>query len=120
MTDNEDVGLMAALCIFGDLVRRKRQACRWNFRELAEKTNIEIAKLSDVETGVNSLTEPERELLCDFLGIDLDTFSKILRTERGKNRMTTVEAVEQLRLADVVDLKGYRETWQKTTSHLED
>jgi hypothetical protein len=32
MTDNKDVGLKAALRSFGDIVRHKRQACRWVFR----------------------------------------------------------------------------------------
>ncbi|MGR9503764.1 helix-turn-helix domain-containing protein [Rhizobium leguminosarum] len=116
MTDNEDVGLKAALCNFGELVRRKRQACRWNFRELAEKTEIEIVKLSDVETGVAALTDRERETLCEFLGIDIDAFPKMLRNERGKAAIENVEAPERLRREPIVDLTRYRASWQKTTT----
>ncbi|MDC7745819.1 helix-turn-helix domain-containing protein [Rhizobium binxianense] len=120
MTDIEDVGLQAALRSFGDIVRRKRQACRWFFRELAEKTGIDIASLSDVEAGIDALTATERETLCEFLGIDIDTFPKILRNERSKSVSTDVDTREQLRSAPVVDLTRYRETWQTTTSLPED
>ncbi|AUX76491.1 helix-turn-helix domain-containing protein [Sinorhizobium fredii] len=120
MSDNEDVGLKAALRNFGDLVRHKRQACRWTFHGLSEKTGIEITALSDVEAGLNPLTEIERETLCDFLGIDIDAFSKMLRKERNKESTKNVDTAGQLRAAPVVDLKRYRETWQRTTSHPED
>ena len=120
MTDIEDVGLQAALRSFGDIVRRKRQACRWAFRELAEKTGIDVASLSDVEQGIDVLIAMERETICEFLGIDIDTFPKILRNERSKAASTDVETRGQLRSASVVDLTRYRATWQTTTSHPED
>ncbi|MBB6224234.1 helix-turn-helix domain-containing protein [Rhizobium leguminosarum] len=121
MIDNEDVGLKAALRSFGDIVRHKRQACRWVFRELAEKTGIDITSLSDVEAGVDVLTATERETLCEFLGIDIDTFPKILRNERSKAVSTQADTPpEQLRSASIVDLTRYRATWQTTTSHPED
>ncbi len=116
MTDNEDVGLKAALCNFGELVRRKRQACRWHFRELAEKTGIDIVALSDVEKGAAALTDTERETLCEFLGIDIDAFPKMLRNERKKAATENVETPERLREAPIVDLTRYRESWQKTTT----
>ncbi|MGR9449213.1 helix-turn-helix domain-containing protein [Rhizobium leguminosarum] len=120
MTDNEDVGLKAALRSFGDIVRHKRQACRWVFRELSEKTGIDITSLSDVEAGIDVLTATERETLCEFLGIDIDTFPKILRNERSKAVSTEVDTPERHRSASIVDLTRYRETWQTTTSHPED
>jgi transcriptional regulator with XRE-family HTH domain len=116
MTDNQDVGLRAALCNFGELVRRKRQACRWSFKELAEKTGIGIAALSDVEMGILALTDTERETLCEFLGIDIDTFPKMLRNERKKAARENVDTPERLRATPIVDLTRYRESWQKTTT----
>lgn len=120
MSDNEDVGLKAALRSFGDVVRHKRQACRWTFHALSEKTGIDITTLSDVEAGIDSLTDTERETLCEFLGIDIDAFPKILRNERIKAAMDNVDTAAQLRAAPIVDLTRYRATWQKTTSHPED
>jgi transcriptional regulator with XRE-family HTH domain len=120
MTDNEDVGLTAALRIFGDRVRRSRQSSRWTFYSLSEKTGIEIAALSAVEGGIDSLTEIEREKLCDFLWDDIEIFSKILRTERIKAANNAAEMAGELRAGPVVDLMRYRETWQKTSSHPEE
>ncbi|MBY5650655.1 helix-turn-helix transcriptional regulator [Rhizobium leguminosarum] len=116
MTDIEDVGLRAALRNFGELVRCKRQACRWYFRELAEKTGIDIVKLSDVEQGVDALTDIERETLCEFFGIDIDAFPKMLRNERRKAASENAETPDGLRSAPVVDLTRYRESWQKITT----
>src|SRR4051812_14233195 len=120
MTDSEEVGLTAALRSFGDRVRRSRQCSRWTFQALSEKTGIDIAALSDVEMGIDSLTETERETLCEFLWDDIETFPKILRTERLKAANKASEKTSEPRSAPVVDLMRYRETWQKTTSHPED
>lgn len=120
MTDNEDVGLKAALRIFGDRVRRNRQTSRWTFHALSEQTGIEISALSDVEAGINSLTENEREKLCDFLWGDIETFPKILRNERAKAAKVAESTAAELRSAPIVDLMRYRETWQKTSSHPEE
>ncbi|MCQ1572702.1 hypothetical protein NFO65_18395 [Neorhizobium galegae] len=120
MTDNEDVGLTAALRIFGDRVRRNRQISRWTFYALSKQTGIEISALSDAEAGINSLTENERETLSHFLWDDIETFPKILRTERIKAANSAAEKATELRSAPVVDLMRYRETWQKTSSHPEE
>lgn len=120
MTDNEDVGLTAALRSFGDRVRRSRQSSRWTFYELCEKTGIEIAALSAVEAGIDSLTEIERERLCDFLWNDIEVFSKILRIERIKAANNAAQMAAELRSPPVIDLMRYRETWQKTSTHPEE
>ena len=116
MTDDvNDLGSKAALSIFGDIIRRKRQSCRWTFHALSEKTGVEAAALSSLEDGLDSVSDIERETLCEFLGVDLDAFAKIVRHENAK-ATPPPQAVEQLRGSAVVDLARYRE-WQKTTSH---
>ncbi|MDI5929042.1 helix-turn-helix transcriptional regulator [Rhizobium leguminosarum] len=116
MTDDvEDVGRKAALSIFGDIIRRKRQSCRWTFHALSEKTGIEAAALSALEDGSDSVSDVEREKLCEFLGVHVDTFAKIVRQENAKANPPP-QAVEDLQSSAVVDLARYRE-WQKTTSH---
>ncbi|QSY96050.1 helix-turn-helix transcriptional regulator [Rhizobium bangladeshense] len=115
MTDDvEDVGRKAALSIFGDIIKRKRQSCQWTFYGLSEKTGIDIADLSDLEQGHDAVSEAEREELCGFLGVDIDCFAKILRRERAKSEMVA-RLEHDLGDASVVDLARYRE-WQKTTS----
>jgi|GEM_PF-3088244 len=116
MTDREDVGLKAALCNFGELVRRKRQSCRWSFKELAEKTGIEITMLSEVEMGISALTDTKRETLCEFLGIDIDAFPKMLRNQTNPADIRSIGTPDTLRSSPIIDLKRYRESWQKTTT----
>lgn len=120
MDDIEEEAQRAALLSFGDIIRRKRQAPQWTTKDLAEKTGIEITDLNHAENGWHCLPDVEREILCRFLGIDLDTYPKILRNERIKAARNGAASAEQVRAAHVVDLTRYRETWQKTTTHPED
>ncbi|MFC5755619.1 helix-turn-helix domain-containing protein [Rhizobium sp. GCM10022189] len=116
MTDDvNDVGRKAALSIFGDIIRRKRHSCRWTFHALSEKTGIDAASLSALEDGSDAVSDIERETLCEFLGVDLDAFAKIVRQENAKAN-SPPQTAEQLRGSAVIDLARYRE-WQRTTSH---
>ncbi|OHV83914.1 helix-turn-helix domain-containing protein [Ensifer sp. LCM 4579] len=117
--DSDSLGLRAALSIFGDMVQRRRQASRWSFLEVSEKTGIEIAALSDLEQGREALSEAAIERISEFLGLGPDVFSKLLRNERIK-AANRAAASNDGRREIVVDIARYRESWQETTSQPKD
>ncbi|WFU10292.1 hypothetical protein QA646_05390 [Rhizobium sp. CB3090] len=116
----EDASLKAALRIFGDMLRRNRQKSEWSFCRLAEKLGIDENIISQLEAGENVGSEIEREKLCEFLGIDIDAFPKLLRKEQTRVATATIASiVDETGATNVVDLQRHREKWQRTTSHPE-
>lgn len=119
MTDSiDEQAYLAALAIFGDMIMRKRHAGQWSLYSLAEKSDVDETIISQLEAGEDAGTEVEREALCKFLGIDLDTFPRILRTYKARTNPSA--KIDETELAtNVVQLQGYRDKWQKITTHPE-
>ncbi len=117
--DIDSLGLQAALSTFGGMVQRQRQASRWTFLEMFEKTGIEIAALSALEQGRTALPEAQMEKLSEYLGLGPDLFTNLLRRERIKaaNQAAASKADGQ---ETVVDIARYRQPWQETTSQPKD
>ncbi len=114
MSTRDDVAMKAAVEIFGDLIRRKRQASRWTCYSLAEKSGVDETVISQIEAGESAGTECDREKLCEFFGIDIGTFAKILRIQQAQaaNEVFAARPIT----SNVVQLEGYRAKWQKTTT----
>ncbi|MBY2987010.1 MULTISPECIES: helix-turn-helix domain-containing protein [Rhizobium] len=120
MTNNlGDESLKAALKIFGDMLRRQRQASQWTFHSLAEKSGVDETIISQLEAGENVGTEIDREALCEFLGIDIDTFPRVLRTQQAQSETSPTLLGREPTTSNVVNLQGYRDKWPKTTTHPE-
>ncbi|MQY49517.1 helix-turn-helix domain-containing protein [Rhizobiales bacterium RZME27] len=116
--DQDDVAIRAASKIFGDMLRRQRQKSQWMFRELAEKTEVEEDIISQLEAGEPVGTEIEHERLCEFLGLPVDTFAKLIRNQRALLE-TTGQSSSETMPSNVVKISGYRNKWAKTTTHPE-
>ncbi|RVP99671.1 helix-turn-helix domain-containing protein [Sinorhizobium meliloti] len=117
--DIDSLGFRAALSIFGGMVQRQRQASRWTFLDMYEKTGIEIPALSALEQGRAALPEADMERISEFLGLGPDRFTKLLRSERIKAANGAAESSGGQR-ETVVDIARYREPWQETTSQPKD
>ena len=117
--DIDSPGQQAALSKFGSMVQRQRQASRWSFLDMYEKTGVEISALSALERGLAPLPEADMEKLSEFLGLGPDLFTKLLRSERIKAANQAAEASGGQR-ETVVDIARYREPWQETTSQPRD
>ncbi|NYJ09784.1 transcriptional regulator with XRE-family HTH domain [Rhizobium leguminosarum] len=121
MTDSTDEeSYLAALQIFGSMIMRQRHASQWSLYRLAEKSGVDETVISQLEAGEDAGTEVEREKLCDFLGIDLDTFPRVLRTYRTSLKALSAIEDQTGEMSNVVQLQGYRAKWQKITTHPED
>ncbi|AVA21351.1 MULTISPECIES: helix-turn-helix transcriptional regulator [unclassified Rhizobium] len=119
--DTVDPCIVAALKIFGDMLRRQRQTSRWCFREVAEKSGVTEDIISQLEYGDDVGSETDRERLCEFYGLDVGTFAKILRNERAKVAAATTETtIAETGGTNIVNLQRHREKWQRTTSHPQD
>ncbi|MFS2149747.1 hypothetical protein [Rhizobium sp. Rhizsp42] len=112
--DIDDPGFRAALSAFGGMVQRQRQASRWTFLDMLEKTGIEIHALSALEQGKSALPEAQMEQLSEYFGLGPDLFTKLLRSERIKaaNQAAVSTGAQH---DTVVDITRYRESWQETT-----
>ncbi len=111
--------LQAALSAFGGMVQRQRQASRWTFLDIHEKTGVEISALSALERGLEALPEADMEKVSEFLGLGPDLFTKLLRSEKIKAANQAAKSSSGQR-ETVVDLARYREPWQETTSQPRD
>lgn len=116
-TSDEANNRAAALKSLGDMLRRRRQSSQWSQLSLSEKTGIEIVTISAVELGEDVASETELELLCEFLGMKVDTFSKLL-SSAAREQNEAQRAID-LQGTNIVDLEKRRSQWQKTTSHPE-
>lgn len=115
MTDDySEVSRKAALQIFGEMLRTHRQKGQWTYYALAEKLGIREDVISSLELGDDVGTEMEHEALCGFYGLRLDTFPRLLRNQR---ELIDQPVAATLGTSNIVNLSGYRDKWQKTTSH---
>ncbi|TBD84832.1 helix-turn-helix domain-containing protein [Rhizobium ruizarguesonis] len=120
MTDSTDEeSYRVALAIFGDMIMRQRHASQWSLYSLADKSGVDETVISQLEAGEDAGSEVERETLCTFLGIDLDTFPRVLRTYRASLKNSSVSTDDGPAVPNVVQLQGYREKWQKITTRPE-
>ena len=115
LNESPDASHKAALHKFGDILRRKRQSCRWNFRAMAKELGVNEEIISQLEVGEDVGTELEREKVCDFLGIDLDTFPRLLRNQKAQVELKIVPLESETVSAgtNVVDFNGYRENGKR-------
>lgn len=117
MTTSDSRNRPAALLSLGDMIRRQRQRSRWTFLQLSEKTGIDSVTISELEQGLDVATEAQIETLCEFLGMDIDTFPKLLANFARKE--TEAQRASDLSGNNIVDLEKRRSPWQRTTSHPE-
>lgn len=116
-TNGEAHHRAAALALLGDMLRRRRQSGQWSQFKLSEKTGIDIVTISAVELGEDVASEGELELLCAFLGMKVDTFSKLLANS-NREQKDVQRHIEALG-SNIVDLEKRRSQCQKITSRPE-
>ncbi|ODR92275.1 helix-turn-helix domain-containing protein [Sinorhizobium alkalisoli] len=116
-TSDEAKHRAAALKSLGEMIRRQRQSSRWTFLQLSEKTGVDSVTISAVECGEDVATESELEVLCEFLGMKVDTFPKLL-SSIARQQEEAQRAID-LQGSNIVDLEKRRSQWQKTTSRPE-
>lgn len=94
---------------FGEMISNRRQSSRWTPRDIWEKTGVLPSTVSAVESGEGWPDDNDREKICEFLGIPVDTFGKMLRQATANKTPIVISHLSAESRSNIVNLNEYRQ-----------
>lgn len=107
MSDKYDKFRPACLKQLGSMIERLRQSSHWTPNDLWLKTGVLPSAVSAVESGEDWPSDNDREKICEFVGLKVDTLSKLLAQAALKDQ-AVVSAQPVRAIPNVVNLKDFR------------